>query len=299
MILPQELPKQRTRALFLGPAFVALLLLVMGMLSSFTTSTVMIAKSELLESSTTRLTSVKDTMSYSDGPIKSFAAPVKLPMPEEMFEQWKTRHSIEALQEEVRMYGKIDSNRRFVLAELSCPDRAGNFLNYFTFHLLMAILLDRTLVWTYVEPANVNVYDAVPASNTQANCEKVLRVKSWLPKHSEWTSQLGLRDINVPFTPFLDKGYVQRTKNLDAAELIRFGFIYRTTRTGEMWFHDLLLAEPETFTFWSKFLRQQDNKHFHATIPKLYERGHAYLRVSEMKCCFCLKNQCCRCCCNT
>ena len=80
--------------------------------------------------------------------------------PERAFLEWKAQHSVDALRADPH-------SRRFVFSELSCPDRAGNLLNYVTYDIIVAMLSNRTILWTYREGLK---------KNTRQSCDNILQM---------------------------------------------------------------------------------------------------------------------------
>jgi hypothetical protein len=62
-------------------------------------------------------------------------------------------------------------------------------------------------------------------------------------------------------------------------ELVWFHHQHFLVKTGEIWYHDLLLHEPDTRQAWAGFLGVEDDGLFRRKVYQLYDQGHAYLRV--------------------
>ena len=201
-------------------------------------------------------------------------------LPEILYEEWKTKHSKETLQAEILHNGVVDPNRKYVLARYSCPHRAGNFLNYLTWHVLMGILLDRTVVWEYF-----GSYENTTSS--RAECDQVLELASWLPEYMpDYFSREELQGGDTfvaPSTKAIQKQrlFASTQYDLVGAKAVFFGEEpFQNTQIGEIWYHDMLLNEKNTHDWWLAWLGIQDVAEFDRKIYYLYDQGHAYLRVS-------------------
>jgi hypothetical protein len=105
--------------------------------------------------------------------------------------QYQKEHSNQALQQE-RDVAVFDTDvdaatrtdRKFLVAYYSGPDRAGNMLHNFFNSIIWAVVTNRTVLWEY--------YVDRPNANSVKDCEQYLKRHSWLPSYAEWSPTLHL-----------------------------------------------------------------------------------------------------------
>lgn len=196
--------------------------------------------------------------------------------PERVFQEWKAQHSVNALRTD-------PYNRRFHLAEVSCPERAGNLLNYFTYDLVLAMLTNRTVLWRY--------HDGLRDNPEQA-CDEILRVAPWIPSYEEFWQEHGLPEEPTESVQglrpdkWLQTYYDKHAQDDNSVQpliphttkLVHITLLskYFNTIHPEMWSHDLVLNDPLTRRAFSKMLDLDNDAH--EIIPRLYDKGHAFLR---------------------
>ena len=101
-------------------------------------------------------------------------------------------------------------SRKFVVGKYSCPLEAGNRLVKYMNHLIWAIATGRTFLSGYWDETacrkelnkDSGTYnnDKQPdeycryATNSQQDCDEVLRLRSWIPSEEDWKDRLDLED---------------------------------------------------------------------------------------------------------
>jgi hypothetical protein len=121
-----------------------------------------------------------------------------LPIPLQLLQEYQLHHSEESLRHS-------PGCRKFLVAHYRCPESAGNRLHEFTNSYLWAVLLNRTLLWKYMDDRLctklqhkfhfVNDEEQCTLNNTAHDCAKVLERAPWIPSYDEWQGLLGLPEI--------------------------------------------------------------------------------------------------------
>jgi hypothetical protein len=107
-------------------------------------------------------------------------------LPVRVFRRYQQEHSQIALQQDDAL-----EHRKFAVAYYWCPHRAGNIFHGFLNTVVWAIIHNRTVLWKYDTGA--------PDSNTEADCQAILKRASWIPSYDEWSVKLNLDDpVAVP-----------------------------------------------------------------------------------------------------
>ena len=105
------------------------------------------------------------------------------------FEQYKMRHSHQALLREYVDQSASLSDRKFAIAYYWCPQRLGNILHTFFNTIVWSMIHNRTVLWQYHDSPNVG---------TESQCQDVLKISSWLPSYDVWKDRLDLQGEAVP-----------------------------------------------------------------------------------------------------
>jgi hypothetical protein len=116
------------------------------------------------------------------------------------YQQWHSRQALE----------QNSHGRKFQVVYYSCPQAAGNLLHDVFNQVLVAIALNRTMLWKYNNPEACNAtrkgFGGVVClkANTKAPCAQSLQRAGWLPTWDEWapklldnTTQLPVRNPKV------------------------------------------------------------------------------------------------------
>jgi hypothetical protein len=146
-----------------------------------------------------------------DKPMREMAANAR-----KVLERYMELHSIDQLRLECSASSMIKQNasletecpdfvrRKFAVGFYSCPHQAGNRLHHFMNAMAWAIVTNRTLLWKYYDrdscervgrghPPEICLKTA-----TRDVCEKILRLKKWIPSLDEWHRK-GQEMLEAPF----------------------------------------------------------------------------------------------------
>lgn len=116
----------------------------------------------------------------------------------DLWDEYVSQHSDQALRDEFEQNGLKDSQRKFAIGFYSCPLQTGNRMHDFTNSLIWAILTNRTLLWKYYDKETCDLAfrgadeDICPAANKESDCAKVLERAKFLPSYDYWSSKLEL-----------------------------------------------------------------------------------------------------------
>ena len=121
--------------------------------------------------------------------------PHNLPLPLQMLEEYRQQHSVESLTQ-------FPGCRKFIIATYRCPHSAGNRLHEFANAYFWAVVLNRTLLYKYLDESYcsalqtkfrfVNEEAQCTMNNTIHDCAKILDRAPWIPSLDEWQHRLGL-----------------------------------------------------------------------------------------------------------
>lgn len=160
------------------------------------------------------------------GPLEEFRIQYEsvsdLPGPLAVIEQYKALHSEEALR-------RNPHNRTFLVAYYQCPVSAGNWLHQFTSDFFWSILLNRTMLWKFVDydTCHYLVSQYVDARKpfkmhrckaTLTECDRVLTRAPWIASYDVWKERL-----NLPEPVHIHKKYAQGFSKVEE-------YPYRTVR---------------------------------------------------------------------
>jgi hypothetical protein len=106
-------------------------------------------------------------------------------LPLQVLRKYKQQHSQEALMRE-HIDRTPTSHRKYAVAYYWCPQRAGNILHSFFNTIVWSMIHNRTVLWIYHN-----------TSNTEADCQGVLKRAPWLPSYYEWRDILQFRNDPV------------------------------------------------------------------------------------------------------
>jgi hypothetical protein len=118
-----------------------------------------------------------------------------LPVPLQILEDYREQHSVESL-------SHSPGCRKYLLAHYRCPVSAGNRMHEFMNSYFWAVLLNRTLLYTYLDEdlclrlqkmfKFVNEDAQCSVNNTIQDCARILDRAPWIPSYEEWQTRLGL-----------------------------------------------------------------------------------------------------------
>jgi hypothetical protein len=109
-------------------------------------------------------------------------------LPVKVFRRYQQQHSQMALLQDEE---DALQHRKFAVAYYWCPHRAGNILHGFLNTVVWAVIHNRTVLWKYDTGA--------PDTNTEADCQAILKRASWIPSYDEWSVKLQLDEpVAVP-----------------------------------------------------------------------------------------------------
>lgn len=111
--------------------------------------------------------------------------------PVRVFRRYQQQHSQIALLQD---QDDALEHRKFAVAYYWCPHRAGNILHGFFNTIVWAVIHNRTVLWKYDTGA--------PDTNTEADCQAILKRASWIPSYDEWSMKLALDE---PVAVLMDK----------------------------------------------------------------------------------------------
>ena len=199
-------------------------------------------------------------------------------LPEQFLEKYKAKHSKQALDAEIKQNGQVDPNRKYVVARYQCPERAGNWINYFTWYFIVGMLMDRTVVWQY-DPD----HDKLDPRN---RCEQVLEIADWVPEYDPKIHGFQPNDIvthryNAATKHYFREGNDSYKKRTDFSNMKAVSWFepHRLTRSGQMWYHDFVIHNDDrTHDFWFDMLDLHNMTEYNRKIFHLYDQGHSYLK---------------------
>ena len=121
--------------------------------------------------------------------------PFHLPLPLQILEEYRQQHSVESLIQ-------FPGCRKFIIATYRCPHSAGNRLHEFANDFLWAVVLNRTVLYKYLDESYcselqtkfhfVNDDAQCTMNNTINDCATILDRAPWIPSWDEWQHRLGL-----------------------------------------------------------------------------------------------------------
>jgi len=133
-----------------------------------------------------------------------------LPLPLRVMERYVRWHGVDALRREAAAQRDRGSRRKYAVALFACPDAAGNRLFEFYNAMMWSIATNRTLLFKYLDAPTYRKYAPLlhfnmlseQQTNTQQECEQVLRKQNWIPSFDEFfgangDDDSGDRDIVV------------------------------------------------------------------------------------------------------
>jgi hypothetical protein len=133
-------------------------------------------------------------------------------------------HSTDALAEDAHF-----ERRLFVRGVYSCPQQIGNRLHHFMNGFAAAVITNRTFLWHYCD-----IMDGVcPLSGTEADCDKVLHRKRWVPQFEAFAADMPVSKVyssNYPQLCKHDSTYLFPGLTWDAIpdKVINFGVLEGT-----------------------------------------------------------------------
>lgn len=152
---------------------------------------------------------------YSD-PLTDAPAGIifdRLPIPIQVMEQYRKRHSVEALRSNPDL-----EHRKFAIGFYACPIQAGNRLHHFFNSMLWAIITNRTLLWQYWDDPTCMYWSGQKqicrSMNRVQDCEQILSRADWIPSYDEWSKRLALEQPSeIPYYATLPKDYEKKILN--------------------------------------------------------------------------------------
>lgn len=198
--------------------------------------------------------------------------------PVQVFNEWKAYHSAAALENSSSL-----ADRKFILADFSCPQQVGVQAADYTVPLLLAIATNRTLLFRY-DGFRKWINDG---QNSQKVCGKILRRAGWIPLYNNYAAQLPLpQKINASFyeeknlKPLFDridrKAKVQ--EDMSEAVLVEIPRLWRLGSQPNYWHGLMDLRDHYAGTYISEMFGLtasplQNQKRVH----KLYVEGMHFL----------------------
>jgi hypothetical protein len=126
------------------------------------------------------------------------APPTSEPLPPQQvlkdYQQWHSRQALE----------QNSQGRKFQVVYYSCPQAAGNLLHDVFNQVLVAVALNRTMLWKYNDPQTCNATRkgfgglVCLKANTEADCARSLQRADWLPTWDEWAPKLLDNTTHLP-----------------------------------------------------------------------------------------------------
>ena len=126
--------------------------------------------------------------------------------PIQVFEEWKSHHSAQALRKAPSLKG-----RKFILAKFACPMQTGIQGTDYVGAVLMAVATNRTLMYQY----NGIRGWILSGQNSQEKCERILRRADWIPLWEEFKDQLPKKPTRVNRTYYDEKNMTEMYYRID------------------------------------------------------------------------------------
>ena len=212
--------------------------------------------------------------------------------PLEAFLQWKSKHSSQALMAET----EPDPDRKFLAGHYSCPDRAGNFIHEFTVALMISIVTNRTLLWSFNDAQ-------LESEKSKEDCDALLQPAQWIPEldHEIQNKYRLVRPKRIQPSFFLtevpdfreNKGRGERFFPIPEGErwvplnetqatadhiIIEATWVFYTSETWETWKNgDVILSNNRTYSFNSQLFGFENSTYARQTVDKLFAKGYSYL----------------------
>lgn len=121
--------------------------------------------------------------------------PSDLPIPLKILQEYKRQHSLESLKQS-------PGCRKYLVASYRCPISAGNRLHEFANSFFWAVVLNRTLLYKYLDEPYcrllsekyVHAYDSGQCTQNSSivDCDSILDRAPWIPSYDEWRTRLDL-----------------------------------------------------------------------------------------------------------
>jgi hypothetical protein len=169
---------------------------------------------------------------------------------EQVWKDYQQQHSQQALLLELRGSDKKDDsengNRTYQVIYYSCPHAAGNVLHDLFNQVVVAIVMNRTMLWKY------NDRDTCQATrkgfggmmcqkaNTAVDCQRSLQLRaeaSWVPLYDDWAATLNITSLPLrdPKAYSIDDWSRRRGQTTKAVSVTALPpMVYQTTKE-QLW----------------------------------------------------------------
>ena len=190
-------------------------------------------------------------------------APLAPFWPVRVLDQYKKWHSVQTLEREYQSKNiptNRNQHRKFALVYYWCPERAGNILHNMFITMTWAIIANRTILVKYDNH-----------SNTEQDCQDVLKRADWIPRYDDWALRLDLHHPPAPIP--ID---VHRLQYDEMHQTVIFPQIPDLVETNQHIVRQQWRDDPLNRKEFRSYLLEMDAEH-KIIAAKLYNNGVNFL----------------------